>query len=316
MITLHYPLSESERSEVGQTLAIGHFDGVHKGHRTVISRAVRYAREHDLLGSVMTFDPHPKAVLGQGDQYVACLTPLADKLEQFAELGVDRAYVFRFDRSFAQVSPEQFVDDALRPLAIRKAFVGFDFAFGHRGRGTPELLRQLGEPFMEVEVAEAYHLNGQKVSSTLVRENIASGAMEQATLLLGRPYRLRGIVAHGAGRGRTIGFPTANVELGGPYALPRHGVYAVVAHYEGLRLHGVMNVGVKPTFEDGTVKPTLEAHLFDFSGDLYGRELQLDVMQFLRPERKFDSVDALVAQIRADAEQARELLAAAETRRG
>ncbi|WP_127531685.1 bifunctional riboflavin kinase/FAD synthetase [Paenibacillus kobensis] len=312
LISISYPLSDSSFAETGEELsiAIGHFDGVHIGHQNVIRRAVDAARQQQRKSAVMTFHPHPKAVLGQGDQYVNCLTPLDDKLAQFAALGVDYAIVMRFDHSFADVSPDRFVKDVLVPLQARHAVVGFDFRFGHRGAGDAASLRELGlESGMTTEVVEPLLYKEVKVSSTYVRETLAEGDMALACELLGRSYEVEGTVVHGHARGRTIGFPTANVGLTEPFVSPRLGVYAVQACLDGQWYPAVLNHGIKPTFKDGETAPVLEAHLIGFSGDLYGKPIRIRFITFLRPERKFGGIDELIAQIGRDRDEAAELLA-------
>ncbi|MBJ6363425.1 bifunctional riboflavin kinase/FAD synthetase [Paenibacillus sp. GCM10012307] len=311
IISLKYPLS-AESGLPGaiqpQVLAIGQFDGVHLGHQQVISVAVAEAREAGLKAAVMTFDPHPRDVLGQAGQNISCLTSLHDKLEQFERLGIDTAYIFHFDSRFATISPEQFVEEVLRELQVKRAVVGFDFSFGHLGSGTPELLSKLGASFMQVDIVEPFLIQETKVSSTRIREYIAAGGVDQAALLLGRPYSIVGTVEHGDGRGRTIGFPTANVTPGSNYALPKLGVYAVLFHTGGEVFGGVMNVGVKPTFETDLAEPTYEIHIFDFNRDIYGMKVQVDLLSFLRPEQRFNSVQELIDRIKTDSDNARKLV--------
>ncbi len=214
IISLRYPLSELSGhpgTSQPQVLAIGQFDGVHLGHQQVIAKAVAEARKAGLKAAVMTFDPHPRDVLGQAGQRVSCLTPLQEKLEQFERLGIDTAYIFHFDSLFAAISPEQFVEEVLRELQVKRAVVGFDFSFGHRGLGTPEVLSKLGATFLQVDIVDPFHLKESKVSSTRIRQFISAGNMDEAAFLLGRSYRITGTVEHGDKRGRTIGFPTANV---------------------------------------------------------------------------------------------------------
>jgi len=311
LISISYPLSASPLAETGEELsiAIGHFDGVHIGHQNVIRRAVDAAGQQR-KSAVMTFHPHPKAVLGQGEQYVNCLTPLDDKLTQFAALGVDYAIVMRFDHSFADVTPERFVREVLAPLQVRHAVVGFDFRFGHRGAGDSAALRRLGlEAAITTEVVEPLLHQDAKVSSTYVREALAEGDMALVKQLLGRPYEVEGTVVHGHARGRTIGFPTANVGLAEPFVTPRLGVYAVQAFIDGDWHPAVLNHGIKPTFKDGETAPVLEAHLIGFAGDLYGKPIRLRFIAFLRPERKFGSIEELIAQIGRDRDEATEVLA-------
>ncbi len=213
----------------GLSLAIGFFDGVHAGHGEVIREAVAQAKKRGLVPAVMTFDPHPRAVLGQELQYRAVLTPLNDKLTLFAEFGVEAAYIIHFDRPFSEVTAERFVKSLIAPIGVRNAVVGFDFKFGHRGEGNAEALREYGNGEIEVHVVSPVIAEGGKVSSTRVRERLAEGDTGTASRLLGRPYSLQGVVVHGDARGRLLGFPTANVMPEQPYVIPRYGVYAIEA---------------------------------------------------------------------------------------
>lgn len=291
-------------------MAIGFFDGVHRGHAEVIRQAVASAREQGFAPAVLTFSPHPRTVLGK-DGYHTVLTPLEDKLALFAELGVELAYVVAFDHGFAEVSADNFVRRLLLPLGVRSAVVGFDFRFGHRGQGDAEALRSLSDGAISVRVVEPVFDGDAKISSTRIRACLASGDCEAAAVLLGRPYAISGEIVHGDARGRLLGFPTANMLPAVPYVIPRHGVYAVTVGGadEGTReLGGVINVGVRPTFDAPGGAPRLETNLFDFQGDLYGRTLTVRFHRFLRPETKFASFDELKTQIGKDAERAREEL--------
>jgi riboflavin kinase / FMN adenylyltransferase len=286
-----------------QVVAIGDFDGVHLGHQEVIRRAVDTARQSGMQSSIMTFSPHPREILGKS-AYRQILTPLGERLEMFRGLGIDRTYVVAFNVPFSQLSPEAFVNELLVPLGMESVIVGFDFAFGHRASGNPDTLCELGHGKFAVEVVRPFHINGSKVSSTLIREHLLEGRQKEANRLLGRRYVITGVVVHGDARGRTIGFPTANLEPAAPYVIPRSGVYAIRATVGGEQVDGVMNIGNRPTFT-GENRQTLEAHLFDFSRDVYGERLTVEFAAYLRPERKFASVDELVRQIASDAEQAR-----------
>ncbi|MGN7453775.1 bifunctional riboflavin kinase/FAD synthetase [Paenibacillus pasadenensis] len=295
-------------------LAIGHFDGVHLGHLSVIERAVAHASAAGIRAAVMTFDPHPREVLGRGSGYAASLTPLEDKLELFRQAGVDAAYVMRFEPAFAEISPRVFVDEVLLRLGVRHAVVGFDFRFGHFGEGSATSLGELGAGRFGVEIMPAYSRDGQKVSSTYVREALENGQVELAAELLGRPYAVSGVVVHGDARGRTIGFPTANVLQDAAYVVPRLGVYAVRVHlperdgHPAETLPAVLNHGMKPTFNKESIVPVLEAHLLDFEGDLYGLRVRIEFLHFLRPERKFSGVAELVEQLGKDRDRSAELL--------
>ncbi|PWW06444.1 riboflavin kinase/FMN adenylyltransferase [Paenibacillus cellulosilyticus] len=307
LISIGFPLSDSKLASKDEQLsiAIGHFDGVHKGHQNVIKRAVDAARQQGLKSAVMTFHPHPKAVLGQGEQYFSCLTPLESKLAQFEALGVDYVFVMKFDHSFASISPERFVSEVLVPLGVRHTVVGFDFRYGSRGAGDAQMLGTLGsEQGLTTEVVEPLLLQGQKISSTYVREALDQGNMALVEDLLGRSYEVEGVVVHGHARGRLIGFPTANVGLTQPYITPRLGVYAAQVVIGGQVYPAVLNHGMKPTFKDGEKAPVLEAHLIGFSGDLYDQSIRIRFISFIRPEHKFASVDELIAQIGRDRDEA------------
>lgn len=289
-------------------VALGDFDGMHLGHCEVIGRALRTARSLGLPATVMTFHPHPRAVLGQS-KYEQSLTPLADKLELLRGMGVDCVYVVTFDRTFAALSPAQFVEQVLTPLGVNTAVVGFDFTFGHLGAGTADSMTDLAHGRFTVEVVRPYHLHEIKVGSTIIREFVESGQVDRAAELLGRPYNVRGTVVHGHARGRTIGFPTANIAPHDLYVMPAYGVYAVRAQVGGQTYGGVMNIGLRPTFKDGDSSLSLEAHLFDFDQDIYGETIDVSFVRMLRGERKFPAVSELIAQIGRDAEEARRLLA-------
>jgi riboflavin kinase/FMN adenylyltransferase len=310
IIPLSYPLNGLSTLSLDKpiSIAIGHFDGVHRGHQNVIRQAIAAAKEADMLSAVLTFDPHPKEVLGQGDQYYRCLTPLETKAALFAELGVDLVFIMRFNMEFSAVTPERFMDDVLRVLGAKQVTVGFDFKFGHRGSGDTDALRRLAAPDIAVHIVEPLYENERKISSTYVRELLEQGDVQTASQLLGRPYEVSGLVIHGDARGRTIGFPTANLHLLHAYVAPRLGVYAIRAWVDGVSYAGVMNHGLKPTF-GGEPTPVMEAHLFDFSGDLYDQPIRIQLMAFLRAERKFGGVDELIQQIEADSREARSLLA-------
>lgn len=306
-VQLTFPLTEANRAG-SRVLAIGEFDGVHLGHREVISRAVERGNDLQLPAAIMTFHPHPRQVLGL-DKYTQLLTPLSAKQEQLRELGVHTTYVVEFNESFMRVTPEQFVEQMLVPLGVNTVFVGFDFTFGFKGAGTPDTLCDLAKGRFAVEVIRPYLLHGEKVSSTQIRSLLLNGDVEEASTLLGRPYKLQGTVVHGDGRGRTIGFPTANVEVNEAYVIPARGVYAVQATVRGRKVGGVMNVGVKPTFDTELLQPVLEAHLFDFSESIYDEKIDVELLSFIRHERKFDSVQELISQIGKDAEEARSIYA-------
>lgn len=304
---LSYPLQTDGYPE--QVLAIGYFDGVHIGHRQVIGTAQAMAQAMGLPVGVMTFYPHPRAVLGQMPN-PAYLTPLPEKVRLLQDLGVDHTYVVSFTKSFAAVPPDDFVESFLMRLNPKGVVVGFDFTFGHRAQGTAKTLRELSRGRYQLAEVNPVTLEGEKVSSTLVREMLHEGNLERANRLLGRPYRMEGKVVSGERRGRTIGFPTANVALEEPYFIPRTGVYVVGV--EGLErpYYGVANIGYKPTFHARPMDLSIEVHVLDFSGDLYGETISVQFFHYLRTEKKFSSAEALVEQIHADVAQARQWIQA------
>ena len=308
-ITLTYPLTPDSAAALSrpQVAAIGQFDGLHRGHAAVIMTAVNNARRKGVPAAVITFHPHPKDVMRKGN-YDGYLTPPLDKRELLAGMGVDLLYIIGFNEELSRVSPSDFVKSMLIPLGLITAVVGFDFRFGFRGEGDVSMLSELGQGAFDVETAPPFLMNGVKVSSSGIRASLQSGELELANNWFGRCYHLRGVVSHGEKRGRTIGFPTANLRLEDQYVIPAKGVYAVRAYVGDSQLRGVMNVGVKPTFHAGVTAPSFEVHLFDFSGDLYGQMMKVELVSFIRSERKFSSVQELVTQIAADAETAKAIL--------
>lgn len=303
----HFSAADMDFPSMGQVLAIGYFDGVHLGHQHVIKRALDIGQQEHLSVSIMTFHPHPKEVLGQV-KTTRYLTPLEEKIKLFEAMGVDQTYVVSFDLSFSQVSPEQFVRSMLAGMRVKTAVVGFNFTFGYLGKGTTETLRELGQGNMGVEVIQPYRLDDDQVSSTLIRERMSEGHIENANRLLGRDYCIAGMIVCGEGRGRTIGVPTANIELSDPYVVPRNGVYAVKIEIGNDMYKGVMNIGIKPTFVQTEMKTTLEVHIFHFNQDIYGKEVMVHFISFLRHENKFSSVEKLVEQIHKDIDEAHAVL--------
>jgi riboflavin kinase/FMN adenylyltransferase len=275
-----------------RTLAVGEFDGVHIGHREVI-------RGSD---TVLTFEPHPRAVVAP-DSAPKLLTPLEIKADLIAGLGVEELVVIPFDGSFAAQSPEAFVEHVLvEQLGARRVSVGEDFRFGHRARGDARLLE--AQDAFETHVARMVELDGSVVSSTHIRGLIGAGEVEAAARFLGAPFQMRGTVVHGDKRGRTLGYPTANLVPDPRLVVPGHGVYACRARVGGETHLAAVNVGVRPTFKTGRGL-LVEAFLLDFQGDLYGDTLALEFVGRLRGEQRFDSVDALVDQMGRDVVETR-----------
>jgi len=286
--------------------AFGAFDGIHLAHAKILDTAVGRARALGVSAVACTFDPHPTVVL-RPEKAPAPIATLEENLARIAERGLDATLVIPFTLDFSRIEAETFVDEALvRTLGAREVVVGFNHTFGSGARGTAVLLRELGARHGFVtHVLPPLQVNGLTVSSSAIREALRDGDVEQARAFLGRPYSLTGTVRRGAGRGRTLGFPTANLKPDRPLVLAP-GVYAARAHWEDRQAEAVVNIGYRPTFEESQY--WVEAYLFDFAGDLYDRALTLDFLCRIRAEMKFPGVEALTAQVRADMAEARRLL--------
>ncbi len=291
----------------GATVALGNFDGVHRGHAHVLASA--HAARPDAPLAVLTFEPHPRELFRPDDPPFRLTLPDA-RADALALLGVSRVVEVQFDRAFSLLSAEQFVTEVLQgALGAVHLACGPDFAFGHRRGGDLAMLAQRAEAHgMGLTVVPPLADAQGVISSTRIRRALQDGYPERAAADLGRPWSIRGAVSHGDARGRTIGFPTANIALGRQLE-PARGVYAVTATVDGRTVPGVANIGRRPTVAEGAVS-RVEAHLFDYDGDLYGRELDVSLHAFLRAERRFAGLEELRGQIAADAAQARGLLGA------
>jgi riboflavin kinase / FMN adenylyltransferase len=298
----------------GAVLAMGNFDGLHKGHAALIGQACAIARDSGAPTAVLTFEPHPRNVFVPGAEPFR-LTPFRVKEREIARLGVDFLFIQHFDAEFARQSAESFIDEIiLGAIGASHLVVGHDCTFGNRRRGTVEMLRERGAAAgFGVTVVEPVRGGDAVYSSTHIRELLKAGKPREAAAQLGRFWEIDGRVALGDQRGRTIGFPTANIGLS-EYLRPALGVYAVRVSgdgpddpLDGETIDGVANIGLRPTV--GGLVPRLEAHLFDISRDLYGRHLRVALVDFIRPERKFANFDELKQQIGADAQTARDILA-------
>ncbi len=289
-----------ERATTPTVLTIGNFDGVHLGHRALLDELKAKARELALPATVLTFEPHPRELFAP-DKAPARLASLRDKIELLAEAGIDRVHVCRFDRALASLSAQEFVERILvRGLAVRHLIIGDDFRFGKARGGDFALLQREGQARgFAVEAMRTVDHDGLRVSSSAVREALAAGDIECAERLLGRPFVIAGRIMDGRKVGRSIGFPTANIQVRRK-RLPLSGVFAVtVSGVDARPLPGAANIGVRPTIAEG-LKPVLEVHLLDFDRDIYGLHVDVNFMHKLRSEAKFDSLDALKAQIARD----------------
>ncbi|MBM3595125.1 MAG: bifunctional riboflavin kinase/FAD synthetase [Alphaproteobacteria bacterium] len=293
----------------GAILALGNFDGFHLGHQAVVGEAVRWAKAEGRPAIVATFDPHPVHHFWP-DTPPFRLTTLDQRQELFAQAGADAMLVFRFDDSIAGMMAERWVDEWLcGRLRVVGLVTGEDFVFGKGRSGNSESLRELGRQYgFSARAVAAVHDGTGPISSSRIREALKAGDCDEAARPLTRPFAIRGTVQHGDKVGRTIGFPTANIDLGA-YLRPRFGIYAVTGKLaDGRLLHGAANIGIRPTFDPP--KELLEPHFFDFAEDIYGQQIEVAFHRFLRPEEKFDSLDALVGQMEQDCDQAREVLSA------
>lgn len=288
----------------GAILALGNFDGFHQGHQAVVGAAIAWARGEGRPAIVATFDPHPMEHF-RPDTEPFRLTTLDQRQELFAAAGADAMLVFHFDAAMAGMPAPLWAEGMIsRHIGAAGIVTGEDFTFGQGRGGNPDLLRERGVPTRTVG---AVHDAEGVISSSRIRAALQAGDCETATRLLTRPFAIRGVVQHGDKLGRSIGYPTANLAIG-EYLRPRYGIYAVTGRLPGGQMvNGAANLGTRPSFDPP--KELLEPYFFDFSGDLYGQEIEVELRHFLRPEAAFDSLEALTAQIERDCAEARQLLA-------
>ncbi len=281
-------------------LAIGFFDGVHLGHQQIIRQTRGDAKQHEAIGLVLTFDRHPNTVVAPS-RLPPLVYSLPQKLRAIESLGTEQLLLIHFDRAFSEQTGEDFVRGLARDLGhIQSLCVGASFVFGHKRGGNVELLRKLGaELGFTVHGMAAVSLDGRAVSSTRIREAIRAGDLDRVSQMLGRAYSLAGTVLRGDGLGHQLGFPTANLDTAG-LALPPHGVYAVHAEAGGKTYRSVLNIGVRPTLQNPNPQLRVEAYLIDYTGDLYGQEIEVAFVDKLRPEIRFPSLAELRAQIARD----------------
>jgi riboflavin kinase / FMN adenylyltransferase len=293
----------------GAVLAMGNFDGVHRGHRAVIAAALKRAREFDRPAGVLTFEPHPRAFFHPGEPLFR-LTDEPTKLRLLAATGLNGAVILTFDAALARTTADDFVGRILvERFAVSGIIVGFNFHFGKNRAGSPVYLAEQGRKCgFAVDIIAPFELDGRPVSSGPIRDALAEGRVADAAMLLGFPWFVSGEVIHGDKRGRELGFPTANLTLDASCRL-RHGVYAVRVGVAGRRYDGIANFGRRPMFDTGAV--LLEVFLFDFAGDLYGRDIDVAFIDWIREEKLFGSVEQLVQAMENDAAKARIALARA-----
>lgn len=292
----------------GETLlTIGVFDGVHAGHCYLLEKLQQRAAEKNLLSGVVTFNPHPQSVLHPHNQ-LPWLSNLEDRVRAFQELGINIVAVLTFTLKVAQLSAREFTSLVKKQLRMRGIVVGPDFTLGQDREGNINLLRALGrEMKFSVEVIPPYTINGEVVSSTLIRRALAQGDMTKVERLMGRYFYLGGKVITSGKRGRVLGFPTANLDIRPQQALPGNGIYATIAQVDGKQFPSATNIGIRPTFGEG--EKTVETHLINYKSDLYGKEIRVEFVQKLRDEQRFPSSEALKVQIEKDVREAEAILA-------
>ncbi|ABB24630.1 riboflavin biosynthesis protein RibF [Pelodictyon luteolum] len=301
-----FPFRSEEPEEfpvVASAVTVGAFDGVHRGHRKIISRMVSIARQRALRSVVVTFDPHPRRVLGgEVTGPLGLLTTLEEKITLLRSADVDLLFVVRFTPEFAMQSSEEFIKNVLVGLLGAKSIViGYDHGFGRNRSGSGDDLRRLGlELGFTVDVESEVRIADEHFSSTRIRQLLGLGRIEEANAFLGSFYTISGTVVEGDGRGRGLGFPTVNIHIPDPHKLlPQSGVYVAESNIDGLSWMAMMNVGVRPTVEDGG-RTSVEAHILGWEGSLYGRELSFNLLHFIRRERKFPTLEALRQQLEKD----------------
>ncbi|WP_324173634.1 bifunctional riboflavin kinase/FAD synthetase [Staphylococcus pseudintermedius] len=310
VIEITHPIQAEQYIQEDVAMALGFFDGLHRGHQALFDELDRVAKEKDLKKAVMTFDPHPSVVLNPKQKRTTYITPLDDKIELLGEQNIDYCLVVNFSSRFAEVTPDEFVQDYLVKNHARVIIAGFDFTFGKYGKGNMAMLQEYQAQFESITIGKQ-DLNREKISTTAIREALKTGHLAKANEQLGYRYRMKGTVVQGEKRGRTIGFPTANIEPNDDYVWPTLGVYAVsmtIGSSDQI-YRGVANIGVKPTFHDDLPQAVIEVNIFDFTENIYGERVTIYWHHYIRPELKFDGIDPLVAQMNDDKARAKHLLA-------
>ena len=302
-------LKDVTRNE-NTVLTVGTFDGVHAGHKVLINQVISLANEKNARSAVVTFDPHPREIIEPGVAGIKLLSSLKERSELLADLGVDEMVVIPFDRDFSLLTSEEFVKEIIwEKIGVSQFVIGYDHQFGRDREGTIDTVKRLGiELGFESLVVSKQDVGNKTVSSTAIRKAIQEeGDMKLAARFLERFYIMNGTVVHGDKRGKSIGYPTANIQPENEKKItPKRGVYAVWVRVDGKYFGGMMNIGERPTFE-GT-SHTIEVHIFDFDQDIYGKEVQLQFVERIRDEKKFSGAEELIARLRDDENQVRKIL--------
>lgn len=300
MEIIHYTYGDSFELSKRNIACIGYFDGLHKGHQKLIEKVLESTKEGQ-VPTLITFEPDPWEVIKKVS-HIPQVLPMKKRIELGEKLGIERWIIIQFDEQLAHLQPQEFIG-ILESLQLDVLVCGFDFRFGCRGEGTVDYLREHAS-FTVIEI-DKYEIDGVKISTTRIEELLQEGDVEQANYYLGHNYRLEGIVIEGKQRGRTIDFPTANLQLQADYCVPQVGAYIVRAYVNGKSYEAVMNIGHNPTF-NYREKLSIEVHIFDFDEMIYGELLEVEVLKRLRAELKFSSIDVLVQQLKADVEKTKE----------
>ena len=296
IVEFRYPNIPENKEDI--TICLGFFDGIHLGHQTIFKKA----QKEGYKVAVLTFDNTPAFVVGKINENM-CLTSIADKVEYLSELNVDILYLMHFDLAAAALTKDQFIDEILKPLKPKKIFCGEDYRFGARGEGDTNYLSL----FFPMEVVPIQKMDGVKISSRDIKFLIQSHKISKANELLGRPYRINGLVVDGQHRGKSINFPTANLKLDYPYVFPDYGVYMGYAEIYGRKYKAIINVGTHPTVIP-LYKPIIEVHIIDFEGNIYGKDIFVEFIDYIRSEKKFESMEDLRQQLEKDKEKAKNTL--------
>ena len=285
---------------------LGVFDGVHIGHRFLIEKLSRHAKKRHLSSGIITFDPAPQSIL-QPSTNIFWLSDLKNKVMALKNLGIDVIVVLSFTQALSQFSAQEFISFLVKSLKMRGIMIGPDFTLGRNHEGNAQTLRLLGlQMAFSVEVVAPFTLNGETVSSTLIRRVLTQGDMKKVEMLMGRYFQLGGKVITSNKRGRVLGFPTANLDIRPQQALPGNGIYATIAQIDGKQFSSATNIGIRPTFGEG--EKTVETHLLNYKGDLYGKDIRLEFVQKLRDEQRFPSSEELKAQIEKDVREVEAIL--------
>jgi riboflavin kinase / FMN adenylyltransferase len=292
-------------------LTVGTFDGIHQGHISLMKRLVQKAKQHNCRSVVVSFDPHPRSIIHAGDEGIRLLTTLEERSKHLSELGVDVLCVIPFTRDFSLQNSKEFVTNILSAkIGLSHFIIGYDHHFGKNRDGNAQTLQKISTQLnFDVEIVDKKEMGDLTISSTKIRQSLEIyGNAMQAEKFLGRPYSFEGVVVHGDERGRTIGFPTANIQLSHRDKLiPREGIYAVLVQLQGKTYHGMMNIGNRPTFNGQNQR--IEVHLFSFNEQIYGQTLRVFLIDRIRDEQKFTGSDELVSQLKLDRKKSLEILA-------